>query len=164
MSFSLKFNCKMGGTDHIVKTSNGIDKLFEVTMVMGADVTHPGPGMGKFTPSLAAVVSSYSTDLKFSSQYLGSARMQESRMEFITELDGMVAERVDKWVAKNDGNLPGNILFYRDGVSESQFEIVKTLEFEQIRQGFGMAAKNCGISPILDVKITLLVVGKRHHT
>lgn len=78
-------------------------------------------------------------------------------------------ERVEKWFRHNN-KLPEAILLYRDGVSETQFPMVKDLEFDQIRRGFELAAS--AIEPKdtkinlrnQKVKITLLVVGKRHHT
>lgn len=72
----------------------------------------------------------------------------------------MVKERLHHWQEVNSGTLPENILFYRDGVSESQFEMVKNLELNQIQQAFDAVAGN----PKIQVKITLLVVTKRHHT
>lgn len=74
----------------------------------------------------------------------------------------MIEERVICWYEKN-GILPENILFYRDGVSESQFEMVKNLEYRQVVTGFNNAAKRLQSSS-KDVKVTLVVVGKRHHT
>lgn len=74
----------------------------------------------------------------------------------------MVEERITFWYKKN-GSLPTAILFYRDGVSESQFELVKDLEFSQIRDGFNKAAKKFNLLGS-EVKITLLVAVKRHHT
>lgn len=69
-------------------------------------------------------------------------------------------ERLKYWTEQNDGQLPENIIFYRDGVGETQFEMVKDVEFPQIRQAFKEVAKDDTKS----VKITLLVVGKRHNT
>lgn len=76
----------------------------------------------------------------------------------------MVQERVEYWYRYNGNRLPQDIIFYRDGVSESQFELVKDLEVMQIRQGYAAAAENLGLKGALPVNVTLLVVGKRHHT
>lgn len=70
----------------------------------------------------------------------------------------MVEERISAWRDENDGNLPAAILFYRDGVSESQFRMCEIEEVGQIRQAY----KNLGGEK--EVKITFIVVGKRHHT
>jgi hypothetical protein len=47
-------------------------------MLVGMDVTHPGPGAVKGTPSIAAVVGS--TDDKYA-QFPASLRLQKSKEE-----------------------------------------------------------------------------------
>lgn len=48
------------------------------TMLMGIDVTHPGPGSVKGTPSIAAVVASCEPEF---AQYPASMEIQESKKE-----------------------------------------------------------------------------------
>lgn len=74
-------------------------------------------------------------------------------------------ERLRAYFKRTD-TLPANILFYRDGVSESQFGMVYEEEYPQVRKAceiirdeLGHDAKQPGWKP----KITILVVGKRHH-
>ena len=55
---------------------------------------------------------------------------------------------------------PSNILFYRDGVSESQYGMVKDEELPQIVT----ACQECMPPGQIRPKITLLVVAKRHQT
>jgi eukaryotic translation initiation factor 2C len=75
---ALKVNMKLGGVNHIVDEVS-ISKLRQhPTMLVGMDVTHPGPSTVKGTPSIAAVVAS--ADLRFS-QYPASMRIQESKKE-----------------------------------------------------------------------------------
>jgi eukaryotic translation initiation factor 2C len=50
---------------------------------------------------------------------------------------------------------PARLIFYRDGVSEGQFQHVLDRELPMIKD----ACKAVGINP----KITLIIVGKRHH-
>jgi len=50
----------------------------EPTMLVGIDVTHPGPGSIKGTPSIAAVVAS--VDSSFA-QFPASMELQESKKE-----------------------------------------------------------------------------------
>ena len=69
---------KLGGVNHSVDEAS-ITKLRQPpTMVVGMDVTHPGPSTVKGTPSIAAVVAS--VDLRFC-QYPASMRIQESKKE-----------------------------------------------------------------------------------
>ena len=58
---------------------------------------------------------------------------------------------------------PKHILFYRDGVSESQFGMVREKELLQIVSAcHRIKATQAGLNWDIP-KITLLVVGKRHH-
>lgn len=67
----------------------------------------------------------------------------------------MIVERLQCWRAKNKA-LPEHILFYRDGVSESQYGMVRETELSQIL----LACRQVGgTTP----RITLVIVGKRHH-
>ena len=53
---ALKINLKIGGVNHILANQTS---LYETTMVIGIDVTHPSPGPTKKTaPSVAAMVAS----------------------------------------------------------------------------------------------------------
>jgi len=75
---ALKVNMKLGGVNHVVDEAS-ISKLRQPsTMLVGMDVTHPGPSTVKGTPSIAAVVAS--ADLRFS-QYPASMRIQETKKE-----------------------------------------------------------------------------------
>lgn len=87
-------------------------------MMIGIDVTHPGPGSVKGTPSIAAVVASCDDDF---AQFPCSLEIQESKKEMVTNLDKMVYERLAHYRAKNKNqkkSIPERILVYRDGVSE----------------------------------------------
>lgn len=71
----------------------------------------------------------------------------------------MVEERLEAYYQRNR-RLPKHILFYRDGVGETQYGMVLREELPQVRVACTrMATKYDGNSPL----ITLLVVGKRHH-
>jgi eukaryotic translation initiation factor 2C len=85
-------------------------------------------------------------------------------------MDGMVEERLEAWFKKNNPSthkgpirFPTSILFYRDGISESQFAHCKNGEIPAIRRAFARFATkhNRQNAPF---KLTFVVVGKRHHT
>ncbi|GAB7366527.1 hypothetical protein MBLNU230_g8516t2 [Neophaeotheca triangularis] len=105
------------------------------TMVLGADVTHPGPSAETGCPSIAAVVGSVDDNFM---QFPGSMRLQRGRQEEIAELFDMVKERLVDWHTAHQ-RLPTRILFYRDGVSESQYETLRSYEIPQIQQAFNWA-------------------------
>ncbi|KAH9027442.1 argonaute-like protein [Lactarius hengduanensis] len=154
---ALKVNMKLGGMNHSVDDPS-LSKLRQPpTMLVGMDVTHPGPSTIKGTPSIAAVVAS--ADLRFS-QYPASMRIQETKKEMITDLRDMMEERLLAYRTKNR-DLPQRILVYRDGVSEGQFSIVIDDEITKIRASFRKFDTPQG--PYRP-KLTVVVCGKRHHT
>lgn len=75
----------------------------------------------------------------------------------------MLVERLIEWSDKH-GGLPKRVLFYRDGVSEGQYEDVRNREIPQIFEAYRAAGDKLKMKTVLDPKITFVVVGKRHHT
>ena len=151
-NLALKINVKCGGVNsNLGKQMHFISE--EPTMVLGADVTHPGIG-DKEKPSIAAVVASMDIQL---SRYATAIRVQDSRQELIVEIKQMFKEHVEAFQITNKTR-PQRILFYRDGVSESQFQQVLEFELAQIKAG----AKE--IDPVYAPTITVILVQKRHHT
>jgi hypothetical protein len=61
-------------------------------------------------------------------------------------------------------NFPQHILFYRDGVSESQYGMIYLDELPQAEAGCLAFGEAKGQKAPYKPKITMLVVGKRHHT
>lgn len=90
--------------------------------------------------------------------------------QHIEELGAMVKERLRAWSAQNDGTLPTDMLFYRDGISESQFDKCKKKEIPQIEAVYAELSeelcrkyKNTEQAP-KSFNLTFVVVGKRHNT
>ncbi|KAJ3563363.1 hypothetical protein NP233_g8987 [Leucocoprinus birnbaumii] len=152
---ALKINMKLGGVNHTLDPTSLSWLKEKPTMLVGMDVTHPGPGSVRGTPSIAAVVASYDSDY---AQFPASMKMQESKKEMITDLEDMMYERLKVFQARNKGRLPDRVLVYRDGVSEGQFQIVIDQEMPPMLKAFHR----------IDVKhrpkLTIVVCGKRHHT
>ncbi|KAF7366724.1 Protein argonaute-3 [Mycena sanguinolenta] len=151
---ALKFNIKLGGINHGLDPQSMAWLNEKPTMLMGIDVTHPGPGSVKGTPSIAAVVAS--TDRNYA-QYPASMDIQESKKEMVTNLAKMTFERLTLFRNTNRGSLPQRILVYRDGVSEGQFRIVINEELPEIR-------KACRKFDNYKPAISIVICGKRHHT
>jgi hypothetical protein len=168
---AMKINLKGAGTNHAVEASHLASILDSKTqsskgecetIILGADVAHPTGSARPGCPSIAAVVGS--TDDNYL-HYPGSMRLQVSRQEFIAELADMVKERLIDWADKHNGRLPANILFYRDGVSESQYKAVRESEIVQLETAYQKAHQYIGKSgPVPSFKLTFIVVGKRHNT
>ncbi|RIA84423.1 Piwi domain-containing protein [Glomus cerebriforme] len=151
----LKINVKLGGMNSFIDPAQVPFITQRPTILMGADVTHPAPGeQNAGRPSIAAVCASM--DAK-ASRYAASIRFQTGRLEVITDLAEMVKERL-KTFYQTCGRKPERILFYRDGVSESQFKKVLEEEIKAIKT----ACKS--LDEKYNPTITFVVVQKRHHT
>ncbi|KAG8946718.1 hypothetical protein FRC04_011496 [Tulasnella sp. 424] len=156
----LKINAKLGGINVIPRRDSvGIVRdVADPTLIIGADTAHPGPGQS-VRPSYAAVVGSVDSEI---SKYIAVSRAQGFRVEMIEELADMVAHILRKYmqyrkeVEKNANPAPRRILFYRDGISEGQFQECKEKEVAAI-------FKACDRVGIPRPKLTFIVVGRRHH-
>lgn len=84
-------------------------------------------------------------------------------MEMITDLTELLKTRFTLWKKHNSNQLPENILVYRDGVSEGQYDLCRNIEIPAMRkaceQVYPPALKQKGLP-----RMTFIIVGKRHHT
>ncbi|XP_074606176.1 protein argonaute-2-like isoform X1 [Acropora palmata] len=157
-NISLKINAKLGGTNHVIDDS--VKPVFsEPTIVFGADVTHPSPTENGI-PSIAAVVASMDYH---ASKYHARVRAQTHRsgggaQEIINDLAEIVRELLIEFYRANKGRKPSKILFYRDGVSEGQFDQVLVHEVRAVQEACMKLEKD------YRPRITFVVVQKRHHT
>ncbi|KAJ1294155.1 hypothetical protein BS78_01G124300 [Paspalum vaginatum] len=105
------------------------------------------------------------------SKYRCLVSSQGHREEIITDLftqvrdpqrglvhGGMIRELLVSFYRTNGNRKPARIIFYRDGVSEGQFNQVLLYEVDAIRKA--CASLEEGYLP----RITFIVVQKRHHT
>ena len=154
---ALKWNLKRGGINQQLPQ----DKLGILgttkTMLVGIDVTHPSPGSQEGAPSIAGVVASI--DNKYG-QWPASVSCQESRKEMVSGLEDMIVERLKIYQKHNQQALPQNILVYRDGVSEGQYQTVLQEESPAIDAAIKRLYPPKGMKP----KVSIIIVGKRHHT
>lgn len=77
-------------------------------------------------------------------------------------LKDMVTDRILDWYTANK-RFPKNILYYRDGVSNSQYPAVKKFELPAIGAAFNVAAHKANVSPTPRFNLTAIIVAKRHH-
>lgn len=155
----LKFNLKLGGRNHALDPSKQGLIAQKKTMVVGIDVTHPSPGSSSKAPSVAGVVASIDEWL---GQWPADICIQPARQEMVDDLDVMLKSRLMLWKERNKV-LPENILVYRDGVSEGQYNIVVDKELPALRSAceevYPASDTNVG-----KPHITIIIVGKRHNT
>ena len=162
-NLALKATMKLGGMTHGLEKGQLGNVEEGHTIIMGVDVTHPSPGSRTTAPSIASCVASIDG---MCGKWLGSVRAQRGTQEMVQELKDMVIERLRQWEAVHDKNpllqkgLPTQIIVYRDGVSEGQFQLVLDQEATQIDQAISEVYPPKKPKP----KVTILIVGKRHHT
>ncbi|XP_019164711.1 PREDICTED: protein argonaute 7-like [Ipomoea nil] len=157
-NLALKINAKLGGCTVALFNSlpSQIPRLFQhdrPAIFMGADVTHPHP-LDDSSPSVAAVVGSLNWPA--ANKYVSRMRSQTHRQEMIEDLSEMVGEILHDFLGEHFV-LPERIIFFRDGVSETQFSKVLQHELQAIQTA-------CSRFPNYKPPITLAVVQKRHHT
>jgi len=149
---SLKMNVKLGGINSYLG-----DQLKFVTekptIVFGADVTHPPPGGDPNRSSIVSLVGSMDAQC---ARYHASLRTQQAKLEIIQDIKSMMKELLVAFY-KSTGTKPERILFYRDGISEGQFNEALRVEIAEIFKAF--EEMEHGYRPTL----TYVVVQKRHH-
>lgn len=155
----LKVNVKLGGINVIPDPSSlaaeALTDPANPTIVMGADVMHAPPGVNR--PSYSAIIGSVDSH---TAKYVGTSRAQTGRREIINDMQEMCETILREYrdykvnIEKKEFGL-SRLIFYRDGVSESEFKQVLEIELPMIKT----ACYEFGVDP----KITLIVVGKRHH-
>ena len=162
-NFLLKTNAKLNGQNQALSPRqeeyrpNMLTDKEVNTMILGADVTHPGIhnplANERVISSIAAIVGSYDSDF---TKFLATVSAQPANTEYIIDF-GVMFENLLKGFHKINAKYPQNIILFRDGVSESQLESVRTGEIPQIVQIYQKLN-------IPKLKITAYVVQKRHHT
>ncbi|CAM9566714.1 protein argonaute-2-like isoform X2 [Petromyzon marinus] len=149
----LKINVKLGGVNNILVPHQRPAVFQQPVIFLGADVTHPPAGDGK-KPSIAAVVGSMDAH---PSRYCATVRVQQHRQEVIQDLS-LVARELLIQFYKSTHFKPTKIIYYRDGVSEGQFQQVLHHELLAIREACIRLEED------YQPGITFIAVQKRHHT
>ncbi|KIJ56900.1 hypothetical protein M422DRAFT_23034 [Sphaerobolus stellatus SS14] len=163
----LKVNVKLDGVNCIPNPSDVRMLSDHPTMVFGADVVHPAPG-SEGRPSFTALVGNIDVA---NSKYAAKVAVQESRVEMIQDLESMavaILKMYQHYPALPGGpppppmtrqKPPQKAIFFRDGVSEGQFKQVLDEEVPRLKAAFA----SVGLVGPLTPRLTVIVVGKRHH-
>lgn len=153
---AMKINLKMGGCNQLLENAGAKFIAQGKTMVVGLDVTHPPSTDLCDHVSIAGIVASVDGRM---GQWPGEVRPQAAREEKINRLDVMLGSRIRLWVQHNR-EPPANLLIYRDGVSDGQFNMVLQQELPLVRRA---AEEVQGKFPGYKPNVTIIVSGKRHH-
>ncbi|XP_073037967.1 protein argonaute 4-like [Primulina eburnea] len=163
----LKINAKLGGlnTSLAGEISSSLPMVSKIpTLILGMDVSHGSPGQSDI-PSIAAVVSS--RQWPSVSRYRACVRTQSRKVEMIdslfkrvsdTEDEGIIRELLVDYYISSGKRKPDQIIIFRDGVSESQFNQVLNIELNQIIEACKFLDEKW--SP----KFVVIVAQKNHHT
>eukprot|EP01018_Ginkgo_biloba_P029286 Gb_13708 [translate_table: standard] len=155
-NLALKINAKVGGSNAALlnSLSHQLPRFGNSQVIyFGADVNHPGSRDEK-SPSIAAVVASI--NWPSSNRYVAKLRSQKNRQEHIEQLGEMCKELLDEYLKVNK-RLPDKVLFFRDGVSEGQFDMVLNKELIALKETF---SRFKGYNPA----VSFIIAQKRHHT
>eukprot|EP00210_Caulerpa_lentillifera_P007585 g7245.t1 len=161
-----KMNAKMGGSHSILHTPPDRSRSFTYPlvgdkpfMVLGADLTHPPPTSDD-PRSVVGIVGSLDPFLsQFACRGLVQEKSEKGR-EVILELKSAVKDLLLAFYRKNNGNKPEAILFYRDGVSQGEFQKVLDHEYHAIKQACSeMGDPGADYNP----RVTFITVQKRHY-
>ncbi|KIX03285.1 uncharacterized protein Z518_06837 [Rhinocladiella mackenziei CBS 650.93] len=127
---ALKFNLKLGGCNQSLQPPKLGILSDGKTMVVGLDVTHPSPGSLSMAPSVVGIVASINESF---GQWPADLSIQTGRQEMVAGLKSLMKGRLKLWSKHNHDDYSKNILLYRDGVSEGQYNLVLDQELPEIR-------------------------------
>lgn len=153
-NISMKVNVKLGGTNTAV-----YDPFWSThgrTMLLGGDISHATPAQLRSPsppPSLAALVGTWDKEC---TAYSAVASAQESTLAMINDVVPMFKELIRRYRERNDNLLPQRLIYYRDGVSESEFQAILDQEAYKMQALFKQTGTPC--------KMTVICAIKRHHT
>lgn len=129
-NIALKVNVKLGGTNTTIS-----EPLFRKSrwMVLGGDTSHASPAQLRMSvppPTFTALTGSWDADC---CAYTSVASAQHSKEQTISDFEAMANELLERYKARNRGHYPEHILYYRDGLSESQFVAIMAEEVEPLK-------------------------------
>ena len=157
---ALKFNLKFGGQNQLLRNADLGFVAEGKTMLVGLDVTHPAPGSTEAAPSVSSITASVDAKL---AQWPADVAIQERRQEMVEGLKEMLISRLKLWQSHNEQRLPEEIIVYRDGVGETMYDLVRTVEIPQMRAAcieIYPASMTKADQPFL----TVIICGKRIKT
>jgi len=151
---ALKINARLGGCNSSSESGVLTGLQAQPFMIVGADVGHPGPGVAK--PSVTGLVFSYDEG---ATRYAALTEIQQPRVEIIESLQKMMERALGLFIEFRKIP-PRRVIFFRDGVSEGEYNTVAAAELEAIQA----AIKTIVGGRDYQILVTFIVVGKRHHS
>ncbi|KAJ2378251.1 hypothetical protein H4S02_007419 [Coemansia sp. RSA 2611] len=150
-SVALKMNVKLGGFTGDLHSGDLPGMQEHATMIIAADVNHTTEAGGM---SVAAIMSS--TDAR-GGRFAGTVLQHPQRMEYIENFDVVIRQAL-RLFHQSTGLKPARIVYYRDGVNDSQMGDVKQIELDAIYRGCRLI--DAQYRPL----VTLVLIRKRHQS
>ncbi|KAL9919505.1 protein argonaute-3-like [Glossina fuscipes fuscipes] len=142
---ALQMNCKLGGSLWSVKIP-----FNKKVMICGVDVYHDAD---RKENSVAAFVSSLNENY---TKWYSKAMIQNRKEELISGLYCCLISALNAY--RNENNFfPHNIIIYRDGIGDGQFQVCEQYEIPQLQEACRKTLNHMA-------KITFIVVKKRINT
>ncbi|KAI9771459.1 MAG: hypothetical protein M1840_002079 [Geoglossum simile] len=172
---AMKFNAKLGGTTSAIAGRSSEPPLngqFPVpTIVIGADVSHGAAG--QVQASTAAITVSLD---RFASRYGAICNTNGVKLEMITteNIQGATIRLTKRWI-ETYREYPQHVYYFRDGVSEGQYQQVLDQEIRDLKAGFRKEWPNWHASRLYSLifsnaklmvsqpKFVVTIASKRHH-
>lgn len=129
-NIGLKVNVKLGGLNSTI-----IEAAFKKArwMMLGGDTSHPSPAQMRQNPPPPAYTAICGTYDKTCTQYSAVVSAQSAKGQLIDDFAVMVKEMLKRYQEKNQGAVPESILYYRDGLSEGQFDQIVQMEAKPLK-------------------------------
>ncbi|KAI5790683.1 Piwi domain-containing protein [Peziza echinospora] len=155
----MKLNAKIGGSTCYLSAQNNPLHGRGANLMIGADVSHAAPGSDK--PSFAAMVGSLDEQ---STRYGGICNTNVDPTNTATRQEMITTENMKVFFKQmvynfkaNTNKLPQRIFYFRDGVSETEYQKVLDVEVKDMR------AVCRDLNAAWQPKFTVTICSKRHH-
>lgn len=128
-NIALKVNIKLGGTNSMIE-----DPLLgkQPTMLMGCDASHPHAAQRRLVPpppTFTAVSASYD---RTCSKYSAVTNSQPAGQQMVDNFGPMAKELIKRFTEHNNRE-PSSIIFFRGGLSESDFVTFLGTEVDELK-------------------------------
>jgi eukaryotic translation initiation factor 2C len=131
------------------------------TMIVGADVSHGGPGS-----SQASIASMTVSMDRVGMRYWAGVHTNGRRTEMISSWNifDMLEPVFREWMSTVGGGVfPKHLIYFRDGVSEGQYQHVLQQEVRDMKAVWEMLDQTPDKRAFKALKFTVVVASKRHH-
>jgi hypothetical protein len=151
-----KLNARLGGTNYTYNSETLSHLSIDPSelMVVGLDVTHPDNELNGV--SIVGCAYTYCKDLF---RHKSLVWPQAARKEIITKMDSLVNRLLTEYANENRGRIPKQIIIYRDGVSNEEFDRVRVHEITKAQQVIEEVCRN---NRQIKPNLSYIIAQKRH--